>query len=135
MNPSDAWRPWWPFISMIVMAASLLGPMRPTAAEETVEQKYVVAIERIWDRPGHAAFTDMIALGDDLYCTFREGSGHIPGLNGLVRVIRARDGMNWESVALLEERHVDLAGGQPRIRTRGRQDSALVARSRLGNLS
>src|SRR5690606_21409945 len=41
-------------------------------------------------------------------CTFREGTGHIPGLNGTIRVIRSRDGMNWESVALLDEPHVDL---------------------------
>jgi len=78
------------------------------AAEETTVQKYVVSVERIWDRAGHSAFTDLVRFRGDLYCTFREGSGHIPGRNGLIRVIRSRDGMNWESIALLEEQHVDL---------------------------
>ncbi|MEX0978671.1 MAG: sialidase family protein [Pirellulales bacterium] len=78
------------------------------AADETVDQKYVVSIERIWDRPAHAAFTDIIAQSGHLYCTFREGSAHIPGLNGVIRVIRSRDGMNWESMAVLAEPHVDL---------------------------
>ena len=77
-------------------------------AEETAEQQLVISVERIWDRAAHSAFTDLVRFRDALYCTFREGSGHIPGMNGTIRVIRSRDGMNWESVALLEEPHVDL---------------------------
>jgi hypothetical protein len=67
-----------------------------------------VQIERIWDRAAHSAFTDLVRFGDHLYCTFREGSGHIPGFNGVIRVIRSRDAAHWESVALLAERHIDL---------------------------
>jgi hypothetical protein len=88
--------------ALVTLAASLARP------DETAEQKYVASIERIWDRPAHAAFTDLIALDGDLYCTFREGSDHVPGLNGVVRVIRTHDGANWESVAVLEEPHADL---------------------------
>jgi hypothetical protein len=78
------------------------------ATEETIEQRCIVQIDRIWDKAAHSAFTDIVQLGDHLYCTFREGSGHIPGLNGVVRVIRSRDAANWESVALLAEQHIDL---------------------------
>lgn len=77
-------------------------------AEETVEQRLVISVERIWDRAAHSAFTDLIRFQDHLFCAFREGSGHIPGQNGVIRVIRSSDGMNWESIALLEEPHVDL---------------------------
>ena len=77
-------------------------------AEETVEQRLVISVERIWDRAAHSAFTDLIRFQDHLYCTFREGTGHIPGQNGVIRVIRSRDGMNWESVGLLEEPNRDL---------------------------
>lgn len=86
----------------------MLALVATSVADETVEQKYVVSIERIWDRAAHSAFTDLVRHGGYLYCTFREGTGHIPGLNGSVRVIRSRDRANWESVALLEEQHVDL---------------------------
>lgn len=96
----------------VVLALACWSSGRPAGAaeetQETADQKYVVSIERIWDRPGHSAFTDLVAHRGYLYCTFREGSGHVPGFNGLVRVIRSRDRTNWESVALLEERHVDL---------------------------
>jgi hypothetical protein len=92
------------------MLASFVGAplLSRIEAQETTLQTHVVTIERIWDRAAHSAFTDIIRFEDDLYCTFREGSGHIPGRNGLIRVIRSHDGMNWESVALLDEKHVDL---------------------------
>ncbi len=95
-------------------------PTATATAEETAEQKYVVSIERIWDRAAHCAFTGLVPHGGYLYCTFREGTGHIPGLNGAIRVIRSRDHSNWESVALLEERHVDLRDPKLSITPDGR---------------
>lgn len=105
-------------IGLTLFAGLLASPA--AYAEETEIQKYVVSVERIWDRAGHNAFTDIIAFKGSLYCTFREGSGHIPGRNGLVRVIRSRDGMNWESVALLAEEHVDLRDPKLSITPDGR---------------
>lgn len=99
---------WLGIVLPAALALMWIGWNTASHAEETAVQTYVVSVERIWDRPGHSAFTDLIRYRGDLYCTFREGSGHIPGRNGLIRVIRSSDGMNWESVALLEERHVDL---------------------------
>lgn len=85
---------------MMIVITSIVGtqPLDKLLAQETVLQTHVVTVERIWNRAAHSAFTDIIRFEDDLYCTFREGSGHIPGRNGLIRVIRSHDGMNWESV-------------------------------------
>jgi hypothetical protein len=96
------------FAVLLVAVLAVPRPVNADESEETADQKCVVSIERIWDRPAHAAFTDIIAFREFLYCTFREGSGHIPGLNGVIRVLRSRDRMNWESVAVLAEPHVDL---------------------------
>lgn len=71
-------------------------------------QKTVLSIERIWDRAGHNAFTDLVYFRDRWYCTFREGTGHVPGANGSIRVIISEDGQNWSSLALLSEPRVDL---------------------------
>lgn len=98
----------------------LLLAVAPVQAEETVDQQAVISVQRIWDRATHSAFTDITQFQDQLYCTFREGSGHIPGLNGTVRVIRSADGENWESVALLDERHVDLRDPKLSITPDGR---------------
>jgi len=114
---------------MTILRMSLLGTLTLTfilsvrgqaEAQENDLQKHVVTVERIWDRAAHSAFTDMIRYRGDLYCTFREGSGHIPGRNGLIRVIRSRDGMNWTSISLLEERHVDLRDPKLSITSDGR---------------
>jgi hypothetical protein len=86
--------------------ALLVAQGKPTG--ETAEQQIIIAVERIWDRAEHSAFTDLIAFKGRYYCTFREGSGHIPGLNGLIRVLESDDAQHWRSVALLDEPHVDL---------------------------
>lgn len=107
-------------LGTVCMACGLVATLTTSAAaEETAEQKYVVSIERIWDR-AYCAFTDLAAHGGYLYCTFREGSGHIPGLNGVIRVIRSRNGSDWESVARLDEQHVDLRDPKLSITPDGR---------------
>ncbi|MFZ4795137.1 MAG: sialidase family protein [Blastocatellia bacterium] len=83
----------------------------PALAQETAAQKYLLSVERIWDRAPHGAFTDLVDFNGRLYCTFREGSGHVPGRegnNGAIRVIVSDDGQNWRSAALITESGVDL---------------------------
>jgi hypothetical protein len=63
---------------------------------------------KIWDAAPHNAFTDLARQGDTWFCVFREGSGHIPGSNGVIRVLRSADGQHWESAALVAEQGVDL---------------------------
>ena len=92
----------------VIVASHLVRFASAETTEETDQQKCIVSIERIWDRATHSAFTDLIQFKGRLYCTFREGDGHIPGLNGLIRVLRSDDGANWQSIALLEERGIDL---------------------------
>jgi hypothetical protein len=66
------------------------------------------SVERIWDAAPHNAFTDLLRVGNRLYCTFREGERHVFGRDGRIRVIVREDGGPWRSVALLEEPGVDL---------------------------
>ena len=62
----------------------------------------------IWDSAGHNAFTDLVRHGDAFYCTFREGSAHVHGDPGKIRVITSPDGETWQSFALLEREGIDL---------------------------
>ncbi|MBL8186780.1 MAG: exo-alpha-sialidase [Acidobacteria bacterium] len=96
----------WVWLAAIWMMLAAVG-----MAQESAAQKYLISIERIYDRAPHSAFTDLVAFNGKLYCTFREGSGHVPGkegTNGTIRVIVSSDGHNWQSAALLAEAHVDL---------------------------
>ena len=120
MNQSRSRPNAWTRNTTIAVAAAIATLAHLAAADETTEQKYIVTIERIWDRPSHAAFTDVIAHADHLYCTFREGTEHVPGLNGVIRVIRSRDGMDWQSVAVLSEPQADLRDPKLSITPDGR---------------
>jgi hypothetical protein len=80
-------------------------------AAETGGKAQLVEVRRIWDKAQHSAFTDLIRHRGRWLCTFREGSGHVPGakgLDGTIRVIESADGKVWKSVALLKKDEVDL---------------------------
>ncbi len=64
--------------------------------------------KKIWDQAQHNAFTDLIRFKNTFYCTFREGSGHVPGINGTIRILRSEDGQKWTSTALLKKDGFDL---------------------------
>ena len=74
----------------------------------TVEKPIVPVIKKIWEESGHNAFTDLIYYKNAFYCCFREGSGHIPGTNGKVRVLKSVDGETWASAAVIEKTGYDL---------------------------
>ena len=57
-----------------------------------------VQVTKIWDTAPHSAFTSLIRFNNAFYGSFREGSGHMPGTDGKIRVIKSMDGKKWESV-------------------------------------
>ena len=83
------------------------------------------SVKKIWDVAPHSAFTDLIRFNSEFYCTFREGTGHIPGKktgegDGEIRVIKSKDGENWESVALLKKKGYDLRDSKISVTPDGR---------------
>ncbi len=71
-----------------------------------------VKVTKIWDYAPHNAFTDLIRYEGKYYCTFREGTAHIPADDGSgkgkIRILVSSDGENWVSFALLEKKEYDL---------------------------
>ncbi len=80
----------------------------------------LVQVKKIWDLAPHNAFTDLIIHKDLWYCVFREGSSHVPGSNGTVRIIRSVDGENWKNAAVISENGVDLRDPKVSIMPDGR---------------
>ena len=74
---------------------------------------------KIWDQGNHNAFTDLIRYKGRFYCTFRESEGHVGG-DGKLRVLESKDGVKWESAALLEETGIDLRDPKLSIAADGR---------------
>jgi len=56
----------------------------------------------------HNAFTSLLFYRDTFYCSFRQGSDHGAGIDGVVRIIKSRDGKKWESVVTLKKQGYDL---------------------------
>ena len=44
------------------------------SAQTTPEQNKLIYVERIWDRAGHSAFTDLAYFNGKFFCTFREAA-------------------------------------------------------------
>jgi hypothetical protein len=86
---------------------------------------FVRSVEPVWTEPGYFMCTDLLRFQGQLYCTFREGAGHVPGpadVNGRIRILRADDpaGHGWKTVALLDESGVDLRDPKLSITPDGR---------------
>lgn len=79
----------------------------------------LVAVEKIWDRAEHNAFTDLIWFQDHWICTFREGHAH-GSPDGKVRVLVSTNGREWNSGAVLEEAGIDLRDPKLSITPDGR---------------
>src|SRR5690606_32846514 len=83
-----------------VLTFSLLG--KTQTIEEGVE------IRKIWGNEYYNAFTSLIFFNNYFYCSFRQGSDHVGGEDGVVRIIRSKNRIDWESVAVLEKDGYDL---------------------------
>ncbi len=88
---------WMIYAAAVVLLA---GPAHAAAPE-------IISVEKIWDKGGHNAFTDLIRWQGKWYCTFREADGHVGG-DGKLRVLESADGKTWTSAALIAEEGIDL---------------------------
>lgn len=79
-----------------------------SAAKKASGGKEDIQVTKIWNEAPHSAFPDIVHFNGAFYCSFREGSGHVPGTNGKARIIKSVDGEKWASVALLEKDGIDL---------------------------
>lgn len=94
----------WLVAGLGVGLATAPGQSAPGAAPAAE----LIESHKIWDAAPHNAFTDLLRFRDEWFCVFREGTDHIPGSNGVIRVLRSADGRAWQSSAGLREAGVDL---------------------------
>ena len=78
----------------------------------------LIEVRKIWDAAPHNAFTDLAFYRGAWYCVFREASTHVSA-DGKLRIIRSKDGRNWESAALITDTRGDLRDAKLAINGRG----------------
>ncbi len=68
----------------------------------------------------YSAFTDLLYFKNYYYCSFRVGSSHVGGEDGKIRILRSKDGTNWETFAYLQKEGIDLRDPKLSITPEGR---------------
>jgi hypothetical protein len=93
----------WRSISLFVVIVVIYNP----AVGSQINMDGIT-VRKIWSNEHHNAFTSLIKFKGSFYCSFRQGSDHAGGEDGVVRIIRSNDGKNWKPVAVLEKEGYDL---------------------------
>lgn len=92
------------FLSGLTFALVSLSTVLAQAQAPKAE---LVSVEKIWDKGGHNAFTDITRFQNLFYCCFREGDGHVGG-NGVIRIMISATGNTWVDQGTVSEAGVDL---------------------------
>jgi hypothetical protein len=77
----------------------------PTAAAPPTAS--LIAVQKIWDKAPHCAFTDLAYWKGQFVCAFREGRAHV-STDGRIRVLTSPDGDKWTSAAVISLDGFDL---------------------------
>ncbi len=104
--------------AILLSLGTLVAPA-PVAERNAPRLELVGEVTKVWDRGKHNAFTDLVRFKDRWYCSFREGDAHVGG-DGELRVLSSADGTQWESVALLAEKGIDLRDPKLSVTADGR---------------
>ena len=78
------------------------------AAKPSAPKAEIVYHDKVWDRAGHSAFTDLIRFHDRWFLAFREASTHVSG-DGAIRILSSADFEHWQDTA-----HITHPGGDLR---------------------
>ena len=94
---------------ILILTVSALLLMTLSSSSQTLSSNdlKLVSVQKIWDKAPHNAFTDLVRFNDRWFCVFREGEGHVSP-DGALRVITSKDGVHWESAALITADDSDL---------------------------
>src|SRR4030095_555581 len=91
----------------LICAVVSIGALHPSSAADEAKLS-IVETRKIWGGAPPNAFTSLIRCDDAWICVFRESTSHVPGKNGVIRVLRSSDTKTWESAAEVSETGVDL---------------------------
>ena len=94
-----------PLFYWALLAWQVSFPQKPVKKEPPKAE--IVSLDKVWDRAGHNAFTDLIRYRERWYMTFREATSHVSP-DGAIRILSSSDGERWEPFARLTYPVADL---------------------------
>lgn len=105
-------------VKYILVITWVVGVWQAQARQQ--EKDSHVPVQKIWDKAPHNAFPDLIRFRGYFYVAVREGNNHMPDNSGQVRIIRSKDGNQWEEVGLLEMDDMDVREARLSVTPEGR---------------
>ena len=84
------------------------------------QQPEVVSVQKIWDKGGHNAFTDLVRFRNLFFCCFRETAEAVGG-DGAIRIMISSSGDNWVNYTTISEPGVDLRDPKLEVTPDGKQ--------------
>ena len=64
--------------------------------------------QKITDNLSHNAFTDLVFFNNQFFLTFREGSQHVTGKDGVIIIYSSFDAINWILIKTISTAGIDL---------------------------
>ncbi len=89
----------------VAVAAEVSFPVRPVKA--AAPKAEIVYLDKVWDRAGHSAFTDLIRFHNRWFLAFREATTHVSG-DGAIRILSSSDFEHWQETARIAHPGGDL---------------------------
>lgn len=84
------------------------------------QQPEIVSVQKIWDKGGHHAFTDLARFKNLYFICFREAKdANAP--DGIIRIMISSTGVNWVDYAEVSESGVDLRDPKLEVTPDGKQ--------------
>lgn len=77
-------------------------PVKPAASKAEL-----VYHDKVWDKAGHSAFTDLLLYRERWFLAFREGASHVSG-DGAIRILGSSDFERWQELARITHPGGDL---------------------------
>jgi hypothetical protein len=101
-------------MTYVVLLAAIFfaGPLQAQQVE--------FPLKTVWDKAPHNAFPDLIRFKNYFYAAVREGNNHMPDNSGQVRLLRSKNGDNWEDVGLLDMEGYDVREARLSVTPEGR---------------
>lgn len=98
--------PWRILLLCVFVLFALYSIKVLTTSEIAVPR--LLSSKVIWEEAEHSAFTDLAEFQGFFFCVFRESTSHAADMDGQIRILKSKDGSQWESVALLAKEGLDL---------------------------
>ena len=91
--------------TLLLAAAQVSFPEKPSKPAPAKAE--IVYVDKVWDRAGHSAFTDLIHYHERWFLAFREASTHVSG-DGAIHILSSPDFEHWQETARITHPAGDL---------------------------